>query len=69
MTKAKHIKKSKTDDQIMADVHKDYSSRARKFKTEKRSKTNNEAFGKSSSNHGCGDGDMKRVKWREINKR
>lgn len=50
MTKATQVTKKKTDEQLMEEVHKDYSSRARKFKKQKENKTKTENSEQSTSN-------------------
>ncbi|MHA2249913.1 MAG: methyltransferase domain-containing protein [Candidatus Kariarchaeaceae archaeon] len=58
MTKAEPAIKKKTDAELMEDVHKDYSSRAQKFKKQKQNETVNEGSGQSARHQECTDGEV-----------
>ncbi len=58
MTKTEQAIKKKTDEELMEDVHKDYSSRAQKFKTQKKNNTITEGSRQSTSDKECCDGEV-----------
>lgn len=58
MTKTEQASKKKTDEARMGEVHKDYSARARKFKTQKQNNTLTEGCGQSTSDKEYCDGEV-----------